>query len=274
MVDPSNCEVFGYSIFLTRARRHTRQGRGPRKGRRRSGMTSMTVARGGPATTSGCRPTSRPVRARPVAVRTVSRRTRLERPDSGRLPGLAGRRRAERNPRRGPGSVATRASDSGGDLDVDDDRLEARGVPDAFTSGSAASSSESRFVQKGFDAGRRARPLGGFDGDDDDDESDAPIARRPRVKPDAAAAANGADGEFPAWEPKFPSSLDDLGERWRSMPSRYRILLGTCCAFVLCNMDKVNISVAIIPMAKDMGCLLYTSPSPRDATLSRMPSSA
>ena len=101
--------------------------------------------------------------------------------------------------------------------------------------------------------------MGGFDGDDDDDESDAPIARRPRVKPDAAAAANGADGEFPAWEPKFPSSLDDLGERWRSMPSRYRILLGTCCAFVLCNMDKVNISVAIIPMAKDMGWSVGTA---------------
>ena len=27
-------------------------------------------------------------------------------------------------------------------------------------------------------------------------------------------------------------------------------------------------------MDVDMGCLLYTSPSPRDATLSRMPSSA
>ena len=30
-------------------------------------------------------------------------------------------------------------------------------------------------------------------------------------------------------------------------------MFGTTCAFVLCNMDKVNISVAIIPMAKDMG---------------------
>ena len=30
----------------------------------------------------------------------------------------------------------------------------------------------------------------------------------------------------------------------------------------------------LIPWAKLMGCLLYTSPSPRDATLSRMPSSA
>ena len=32
--------------------------------------------------------------------------------------------------------------------------------------------------------------------------------------------------------------------------------------------------VAMIGIARAMGCLLYTSPSPRDATLSRMPSSA
>ena len=29
-----------------------------------------------------------------------------------------------------------------------------------------------------------------------------------------------------------------------------------------------------LPITLDYGCLLYTSPSPRDATLSRMPSSA
>ena len=40
---------------------------------------------------------------------------------------------------------------------------------------------------------------------------------------------------------------------WRNLPSRYRVILGTTLAFVLCNMDKVNISVAIIPMAKEMG---------------------
>ena len=51
----------------------------------------------------------------------------------------------------------------------------------------------------------------------------------------------------------FPRSADDLRERWRLLPSRYRVILGTTCAFVLCNMDKVNISVAIIPMAKEMG---------------------
>ena len=30
----------------------------------------------------------------------------------------------------------------------------------------------------------------------------------------------------------------------------------------------------VVLLASTMGCLLYTSPSPRDATLSRMPSSA
>ena len=51
----------------------------------------------------------------------------------------------------------------------------------------------------------------------------------------------------------FPRSVDEARERWRELPSRYRVILGTTCAFVLCNMDKVNISVAIIPMAKEMG---------------------
>ena len=116
----------------------------------------------------------------------------------------------------GDRAAATRASDSGGDLDVDDDRLEARGVPDAFTSGSAASSSESRFVQKGFDAGRRARPLGGFDGDDDD-ESDAPIARRPRVKPDAPPPRTGRTGSSPRGSPSSRARWTTSAERWRSM---------------------------------------------------------
>ena len=35
-----------------------------------------------------------------------------------------------------------------------------------------------------------------------------------------------------------------------------------------------NRTAAKIKPLTDMGCLLYTSPSPRDATLSRMPSSA
>ena len=37
---------------------------------------------------------------------------------------------------------------------------------------------------------------------------------------------------------------------------------------------KVYPQARVIETIKDKGCLLYTSPSPRDATLSRMPSSA
>ena len=37
---------------------------------------------------------------------------------------------------------------------------------------------------------------------------------------------------------------------------------------------KLGLSGLITPWNKGGGCLLYTSPSPRDATLSRMPSSA
>ena len=56
------------------------------------------------------------------------------------------------------------------------------------------------------------------------------------------------------WTPDFfPNSMQDLQTKWSALPSRYRVILGTTAAFVLCNMDKVNISVAIIPMAKEMG---------------------
>ena len=214
-------------------------------------MASMTTARGGPATTSHGPATPTPVRARQVAVRTVGR----PRPDSGRLSGLPRRRRPEVGHRRGWSLLTTRAADSGGDLDVDDDRLKGRNVPDSFTAGGSSAASPGS-IQKGSSASRRARPLGGFDGDED--ESDALIVQRPSTEA-VDASTTKTEREFPAWEPKFPRSVDDLGAQWRSMPSRYRILLGTCCAFVLCNMDKVNISVAIIPMAKDMGWSVGTA---------------
>ena len=38
--------------------------------------------------------------------------------------------------------------------------------------------------------------------------------------------------------------------------------------------DKVNKGDILCEISTDKVCLLYTSPSPRDATLSRMPSSA
>ena len=43
---------------------------------------------------------------------------------------------------------------------------------------------------------------------------------------------------------------------------------------VLITPSDAKAIVPSIKKARDKGCLLYTSPSPRDATLSRMPSSA
>ena len=45
-----------------------------------------------------------------------------------------------------------------------------------------------------------------------------------------------------------------------------------CVADLMVNMDRPRIIVTACKNVKD--CLLYTSPSPRDRSLSRMPSSA
>lgn len=40
---------------------------------------------------------------------------------------------------------------------------------------------------------------------------------------------------------------------WQSLPARYKMLATVSMAFIVCAMDKVNISVAIIPMAQEYG---------------------
>ncbi|XP_020584116.1 probable anion transporter 6, chloroplastic [Phalaenopsis equestris] len=40
---------------------------------------------------------------------------------------------------------------------------------------------------------------------------------------------------------------------WKELPMRYKIIGMTSLAFVVCNMDKVNLSVAIIPMSHQFG---------------------
>lgn len=45
----------------------------------------------------------------------------------------------------------------------------------------------------------------------------------------------------------------ELGTWWEGLPARYRIVGATSLAFVICNMDKVNMSVAILPMASEFG---------------------
>ncbi|KAJ7957717.1 Major facilitator [Quillaja saponaria] len=40
---------------------------------------------------------------------------------------------------------------------------------------------------------------------------------------------------------------------WKNIPLRYKIIGTTSLAFVVCNMDKVNLSIAIIPMSHQFG---------------------
>ncbi|KAF7149447.1 hypothetical protein RHSIM_Rhsim03G0252700 [Rhododendron simsii] len=40
---------------------------------------------------------------------------------------------------------------------------------------------------------------------------------------------------------------------WKNLPQRYKIIGTTSLAFVICNMDKVNLSIAIIPMSHQYG---------------------
>ena len=44
--------------------------------------------------------------------------------------------------------------------------------------------------------------------------------------------------------------------------------------FTAADVDESQFVMVSAPIGKGESCLLYTSPSPRDATLSRMPSSA
>lgn len=49
------------------------------------------------------------------------------------------------------------------------------------------------------------------------------------------------------------SFLKRIETEWEGIPNRFRIVLFCSAAFMLCNMDKVNLSLAIIPMAREFG---------------------
>ncbi|CAK9221760.1 unnamed protein product [Sphagnum jensenii] len=50
-----------------------------------------------------------------------------------------------------------------------------------------------------------------------------------------------------------PEKVSSTTGYWSSLPPRYKLVLTTSLAMVICNMDKVNMSVAIIPMSRQMG---------------------
>ena len=136
--------------------------------------------------------------------------------------------------------------DDVGKLDAEEDALRdvSGSAPDAF--GAAA--------RRGRDDAeeRTTYPANGDDVADVFSPKDSTTTDRSTTIDDAGEASRDDISSVSLFS--FPwTSVDEIRERWRVLPSRYRVLLGTTCAFVLCNMDKVNISVAIIPMAKEMG---------------------
>ena len=63
------------------------------------------------------------------------------------------------------------------------------------------------------------------------------------------------------------SALSNLGPHWQTT------IIGQHNIMPIL-IQQVHREPAVKPTGRLKGCLLYTSPSPRDATLSRMPSSA
>ncbi|CAK9220324.1 unnamed protein product [Sphagnum troendelagicum] len=71
----------------------------------------------------------------------------------------------------------------------------------------------------------------------------------------------GEDEELPNPTSENGSSIASFAQEkvssttgyWSSLPPRYKLVLTTSLAMVICNMDKVNMSVAIIPMSRQMG---------------------
>lgn len=59
----------------------------------------------------------------------------------------------------------------------------------------------------------------------------------------------GSEGETGSGEVGFDSNWPP----WKNIPDRYKLIGTTSLAFVICNMDKVNLSIAIIPMSHQFG---------------------
>ncbi|KAF8393126.1 hypothetical protein HHK36_021367 [Tetracentron sinense] len=66
----------------------------------------------------------------------------------------------------------------------------------------------------------------------------------PVLAPEDQSSSNGSS-EIEAFDWKWPP--------WKNLPQRYKIIGTTSLAFVICNMDKVNLSIAIIPMSHQFG---------------------
>lgn len=80
-------------------------------------------------------------------------------------------------------------------------------------------------------------------------ERPSPSASPAPPAPSPGAATRASPSEARLALPPHQAALS----WWQSQPSRYKLLVAACGSFVLCNMNKINLSVAIIPMALDFG---------------------
>uniref|UniRef100_A0ACD5XVK1 Uncharacterized protein n=1 Tax=Avena sativa TaxID=4498 RepID=A0ACD5XVK1_AVESA len=67
--------------------------------------------------------------------------------------------------------------------------------------------------------------------------------------PEVKREGDGGEDE----EEEEKGTLELRWPPWEGLPERYRLMGATSLAFVICNMDKVNLSVAIIPMSHQYG---------------------
>ncbi|KAF5840713.1 major facilitator superfamily domain-containing protein [Dunaliella salina] len=70
-----------------------------------------------------------------------------------------------------------------------------------------------------------------------------------------AASADGSFAQQPSDENNLQenSTSKQQAAAEKGMPHRWKVVIMMAVAFVLCNMDKVNMSVAVIPMAHELG---------------------
>ena len=74
-------------------------------------------------------------------------------------------------------------------------------------------------------------------------------SRDEMAEPEVVVATDDLQQE--GWAFTFPKSMDELSYTYQSAPARYKLMVCCACAFVVCNMDKINMSVAVIPMSRE-----------------------
>ncbi|VVA25050.1 PREDICTED: ascorbate transporter [Prunus dulcis] len=66
-------------------------------------------------------------------------------------------------------------------------------------------------------------------------------------------AGSGSEGDSGLESGSGEVGFDWDWPPWKNIPRRYKLIGTTSLAFVICNMDKVNLSIAIIPMSHQLG---------------------